>query len=106
MCAQLVIILLMLKYVWDQQKNELLKTTRGVCFREIVELLEQKRVLADLPHHNQAKYPNQRIYIITLRSYIYAVPYVRNKDIIFLKTIYPNRKLNKRYKEKYEQNQI
>ncbi|MBN1114925.1 MAG: toxin [Oligoflexia bacterium] len=40
---------------------------------------------------------NQRIFIVSLDKYIYAVPFVENDKEIFLKTFYPSRKLNKRY---------
>lgn len=89
----------MLKYVWDQQKNELLKRTRGICFRDVVELLNKKEVIGELPHHNPNKYPNQRIYILRINHYIYVIPYVRINNIVTLKTIYPSRKLNNHYKE-------
>ena len=49
-------------------------------------------------HPNKLKYPNQKIYIVNLNGYVYLVPFVRkNTQTIFLKTIFPSRKLTKKY---------
>ena len=47
---------------------------------------------------NQEKYPNQKIFVISALGYTYLVPYVKNGDEIFLKTIIPSRKAQKIYK--------
>jgi len=56
-------------------------------------------VLDDLVHFNPEKYPNQSVFIIliTIKNYVYIVPYVEDDISIFLKTIIPSRKMNKRY---------
>ena len=82
---------------WSEEKNNLLKTTRDVGFEEVRKIIKLKHVLADIPHHNQDKYPNQRIFILKIHEYVYLVPYIKVKSGIFLKTIYPNSKLNKKY---------
>jgi len=47
------------------------------------------------------------LYFVIVDSYIYIVPYVVEKDYIFLKTIIPSRKATKMYKEEQEnQNEI
>ena len=45
------------------------------------------------------KYPNQKVLIVKIKNYVYAVPYVinRKKGVIFLKTVYPSRVLTKKY---------
>ena len=51
-----------------------------------------------IDHPNGLKYPNQKIYIIDLNGYVYLVPFVRkDTQTIFLKTIFPNRKLTSKY---------
>ena len=37
------------------------------------------------------------MYIININNYCYLVPFVREKDKIFLKTIIPSRKATKKY---------
>lgn len=56
-------------------------------------------VLDDLAHPNSEKYPNQSVFIIliAIKNYVYIVPYVEEENSIFLKTIIPSRKMNKRY---------
>jgi hypothetical protein len=44
----------------------------------------------------------QKLYFVIVDSYLYIVPYVIEKEIIFLKTIIPGRKATKMYKEERE----
>ncbi|MFT4929808.1 MAG: hypothetical protein ACI8WB_005943, partial [Phenylobacterium sp.] len=48
-------------------------------------------------HPNASNYPNQRIFIVNIDDYAYAVPYVESDREYFLKTVIPSRKLTKRY---------
>jgi hypothetical protein len=82
---------------WDDEKNELLKKTRGVSF-ELVELAIASGDLIDrLKHPNPEKYPNQNVFLVKIEAYIYSVPYVEDDEKIFLKTIIPNSKATKKY---------
>lgn len=84
---------------YNEEKNLLLKETRGVGFEDIIEAIYNGNLLDDIDHFNKGKYPNQRIFIVKIKANIYAVPYVidRKGDMLFLKTIYPNRKLTEKY---------
>ena len=82
---------------WDNEKNEKLKKSRGVCFEEVVLLMEREDVLDTIEHPNQDKYPGQKVAIVKIENYIYLVPYVQERDEIFLKTIIPSRKATKKY---------
>jgi uncharacterized DUF497 family protein len=84
---------------WNPEKSRNLKAKRNISFEEIVDLLHKDEYLEDLPHYNVSKYPKQRILYFRLRGYIYMVPYVEDPDKIFLKTIIPSRKAQKRYKK-------
>jgi uncharacterized DUF497 family protein len=42
---------------WDNDKNELLKQSRGVCFEQVVLLMEKGEVLDTIEHPNQDMYP-------------------------------------------------
>ena len=55
--------------------------------------------VVDLAHPNTEKYSGQSIFIIliSIKNYVYIVPYAENETTIFLKTIIPSRKMNKRY---------
>ena len=87
----------MLKVEWDIEKNIILKETRDICFEDVENAILENQVLDIIPHFNKEKYPNQNIIIVKLRNYIYYVPFVRDEEKIFLKSIIPSRKYNKIY---------
>jgi len=84
-------------YDWDSDKNKLLINQRGVSFEEVISILESGEVLDVVNHPNKKKYPHQKMYIIEINEYAYLVPFVADGNKIFLKTIIPNRKANKKY---------
>lgn len=84
-------------FSWDAQKNEWLKNNRGITFEEIVLNIEQGHVIDVVIHPDQYKYPDQRIFVLNINSYVYLVPFVEDKQEIFLKTIIPSRKATRIY---------
>ena len=84
-------------FSWDNEKNELLKNGRGVCFEQIVLLMEKGEVLDTIEHPNQERYPGQKIAVVMIDTYAYLVPYVENNEEIFLKTIIPSRRATNQY---------
>ncbi len=85
-------------YKWNEDKNSILKATRGFSFNDVLEVIAKNGVLDNYKHPNKVKYPNQFIYVISLNGYIHYIPYVIDNDDIFLKNIIPSRQLNKKYK--------
>lgn len=71
---------------WDNRKNEWLMKHRGVCFEQVVLLLEAQEVLE---HPNQAVYPGQNIAIVRIDNYAYFVPYVQDGNDILLENHNP-----------------
>lgn len=84
-------------FTWNQEKNQWLKENRGVCFEQVVILLERGAVLEIIEHPNQDRYPGQKIAIVKINDYAYLVPYVQEGEEIFLKTIIPSRKATIQY---------
>ena len=82
---------------WNDEKNLILQIDRGVCFEDVVVCLMNKKILDIITHPNQEKYPNQRIFILEIGDYAYLVPFVEDKETLFLKTIIPSRKMTKKY---------
>jgi uncharacterized DUF497 family protein len=80
---------------WDKVKNDWLKVNRSVSFESVVAALEADKLIDDVAH---PKKMHQRIMIVEINHYICAVPYVTNEEIVFLKTIYPDRKMKVRYR--------
>ncbi len=81
------------------EKNTQLKKERGVGFEDVLLAIEMGCILDDLEHPNKEKYAHQSILVMLLmiKNYVYIVPYVEDETSIFLKTIIPSRKMNKRY---------
>jgi len=82
---------------WDNEKNELLSSKRGVCFEQVVLLMERGEVLDTIEHPNQERYPGQKIAVVMIDTYVYLVPYVEHNGEISLKTIIPSRKATNKY---------
>ena len=83
---------------YGKEKNELLKQSRGIGFEEIISAIDAGKVLDVYDHPDQVNYLGQKIYVVEALDYIYLVPFVRNDEGIFLKTIIPSRKAKKLYK--------
>ncbi len=82
---------------WDIEKNKKLQIERGLCFEMVINAIENNNILDDFPHPQTNKYPNQRILVIKINNYACCVPYVQNRQKKFLKTMYHNRILQKKY---------
>lgn len=76
---------------WNPTKSARLKRIRGVSFEEII----HGKFLGIEDHPSR---DNQRMFIFEYKSYVWAVPFVKEGEEIFLKTIYPSRKFKKSYK--------
>ena len=84
--------------VYSEEKNLLLKATRGIGFEVTIEAIRKGGLMADIAHPSR-KRSHQRLYVVKIGKYAYAVPYVINteKNTIFLKTVYPSRVLTRKY---------
>jgi len=83
---------------YGKEKNELLKQNRGIGFEEIISAINSGKVLDVYDHPDQVNYPGQKISVVEALDYVYLVPFVRNGEGLFLKTIIPSRKAKKIYK--------
>ncbi len=81
---------------WDNAQNDWLKVNRDASFEAVVAALQSGKLIDDVEHPQRT---NQRIFIVELNEYICAVPYVLNEGVIFLKTIYPDRKMKAKYRK-------
>lgn len=84
-------------FLWNEDKNALLKAGRQVSFEEIVLYIEMGFLLDVLEHPNQEKYKGQQIFVVQVDNYIYLVPFIETESDIFLKTIIPSRKATRKY---------
>jgi hypothetical protein len=85
-------------YQFSAEKNQQLINERAISFEEIIAAIDSGKLLDIIVPHNGKRYPNQKIYVIDVNGYAYLVPYVRkDEETVFLKTIFPSRKLTKLY---------
>ncbi|MES9848627.1 MAG: BrnT family toxin [Candidatus Thiodiazotropha sp.] len=84
-------------FAWSSEKNELLKTERGISFEEVVLNIQLGNEVDIFEHPNQERYPGQQISVVVIEGYVYLVPFVENEEEVFLKTIIPSRKATKQY---------
>lgn len=82
---------------WSPEKSELLRDERGVSFEQVVVAIQAGGLLDILTHPNVARYPNQRVLVVSSDSYVYLVPFVEEADHFFLKTVIPSRKATRDY---------
>ena len=92
----------MQNFDWDPVKSLKLKAERGVSFEDIATAFEENRILDRAYNPNQKKYPGQKILMVRIGDYMYAVPFVSREEIVFLKTIYPSRTATRKYLKKGE----
>jgi uncharacterized DUF497 family protein len=77
---------------WSSDKNNWLKTERGISFEEITVAVEAGALLEVVPHPNPKTHPRQKVMVVEVAGYAYLVPFVEQADHFFLKTIIPSRK--------------
>ena len=83
---------------WDETKNAWLKRERQMSFERIAEMITNGEYVDIVKHPSRV---NQRMFIVRIDGYVWAVPYVVQEDEepIFLKTAFPSRKFDRRYGE-------
>lgn len=84
------------EFQWNNEKNILLIKERNVCFEDIVTCVENDKLLDIIKNPSQGR-EDQMCLIVDISNYAYVVPFVKNGNIFFLKTIYKSRKQTKKY---------
>jgi len=87
-------------FLWNEEKNDLLREERGVSFEQIVAHILQGDLLQIEEHPNQERYPGQKYFIVRIDDYAYVVPFLERDNDAFLKTIYPSRRATRQYLER------
>ena len=82
---------------WSSDKNEQLRLERGISFELMVVAIEAGGLVDILAHPNPARYPRQRVLMVSHEGYMYLVPFVDADDHFFLKTVIPSRKATRDY---------
>ncbi len=87
---------------WNEEKNQRLKEEREVGFEDIVDAINDNRILDIIDHPNQEKHPGQKILVVEIDGYAYVVPFIEDETKYFLKSLYPSRAATKKYLVKEE----
>lgn len=89
------------KFDYSNEKDELLKETRGISFRDVIVAYKSGKKIVDLENKSSGR-SKQRLLLVNIKGYAFAVPYVIDdkRERIFLKTAYPSRKFTKKYLNK------
>jgi uncharacterized DUF497 family protein len=83
-------------FEWNDEKNLLLKQMRNICFEDVVLSIHNGNLL-DFVKNPSLNHSNQYCMIVDIANYVYVVPFVKNGQNFFLKTVYPSRKMTKKY---------
>ena len=81
---------------WNEEKNAKLLAERGVGFEEVYAAI-QNGFLLSVVNGKVPKYQHQKVFVVSIEGYTYAVPFVEDDKKIFLKTLYPSRDLHHQY---------
>jgi len=79
---------------WSEEKNKILKESRGISFEEVIVAMENGDLLEIIPNSSK-NHKDQNCFIVSINGYPYKIPYVENENEIFLKTIHRDRKHKK-----------
>ncbi|MDA3940077.1 MAG: toxin [Spirochaetia bacterium] len=83
-------------FEYSVDKNNWLKENRGISFETVITYVMENKIIDII---NNPTRENQFMYIFKYEDLIHVCPFVSNEDRIFLKTIFPNRKIAKLYEE-------
>jgi hypothetical protein len=90
-------IFLVKPYRWSAEKDQKLRSERGLGFEEAVKRLQEGGLLDMIRHPDQRRFPHQHVYVFEKDGDIWCMPFVEDANSLFLKTIYRSRKLRKKY---------
>jgi uncharacterized DUF497 family protein len=85
------------RFVWDEEKNKVLREERGVSFEMVLQAMADGLLLDILEHPNKEKYGTQKLYVVEIDRYAYIVPFESRGEEIILKTIFPSRRYTRLY---------
>jgi hypothetical protein len=82
---------------WNARKNDSLQAARGVTFEAVVVAIGAGGLLDVVAHPKGDRYPGQRVLVVAIDDYVHLVPFVEERDYLFLKTIIPSRRATREY---------
>ena len=84
--------------IWDKSKNERLVLERDISFEEISQMIMNDEYIDIIENPVRE---GQLYFVMEIRDYIWIIPFLLDdEENIILKTAFPSRKYNERYKGK------
>ncbi len=84
-------------FEWNEEKNAVLRDRYGIGFEAVVEAISKGYMLEEIAHPKPERYPGQRMFVVSINNYVWAVPFVPGEGRCFLKTMFPSRKYMAEY---------
>ncbi len=84
------------EFRFSPEKDAWLRRERSMSFDEIIHRIRLRNIIAKGKSRNSSKYPTQEVFVVEIDDYCWTVPYIANNKEIFLKTAFPDRKINKK----------
>jgi hypothetical protein len=87
---------------WSEEKDAMLRSDPdrgGFGLAECAEAIQAGRLLDVVPNPS-ANHVGQRMFVLNFGGYAYCVPFVEDEATVFLKTLYPSRRLTALYLER------
>ncbi len=86
------------RFTWYQGKNYWIRRNRGIAFEDIVHQLTRNEIIDIIHNHKPKKYPDQHLFLVIARGYLYAAPFSQDSDgVVRLITAYAVGKLMRNY---------
>ncbi len=70
-------------FIFDPIKNRELILERGIGFERVISELAANKIVDIVEHHNREKYGSQKVLILEIDGYIYAVPFIQQGNVCF-----------------------
>ncbi len=83
-------------FEFSDEKNQKLKHIRDISFETVIVYVLEDKILDIIEH---PKRENQYMYVLRYNEKVYVCPFVVEPEKIFLKTIFPSRKIAREYGE-------
>ncbi len=83
-------------FEYSVEKNNWLKVNRNISFETVITYVMENKIIDII---NNPTRENQYMYVFNYEGLIHVCPFVISKDGIFLKSIFPNRKIARLYEE-------
>lgn len=89
-----------MEYDWNEDKDALLRERYGIGFSAVLEAISNGFMLEEIDHPKPERYPGQRMFLVAINNYVWAVPFVPGEGRVFSKDNVPKPKIHGRIHER------